>query len=443
MKLEYKLDKYNKEILCDDNEEHQVMMEWEKTYMEKIIETLNPSGKVLEIGFGLGYSAYKICNFKDVKEYNVIECNPTVWNKFNNFKQDYKISRPELSVELIKGRWEDVLQLLDKYDYIFFDDYSNNDFNNKRFDSFLYEVLLNHTKIGTKISVFSITNLEHIYKNIDCINVSCSKYDIDIPDNCNYIKTNEVFIPIIIKIQEPESDLKDKLFKSKNKKTPDNLILNNILETRNKYQELVNDKKKRNPSCSLIVIDNFYNNPYETRNFILTQEFSVKGNYPGVRTQSFATQELKNALQKYVEPFGGKITHFLIPDENSNNKDIYNGSFQIATSRDRSWVHIDGFNNWAAVLYLTPDAPVSSGTSFYRFHDGTSCERDMNILKNKDQIDLYSQDLTKWIKVDTVGNVFNRLIIFNSKVFHMSMDYFGTIKEDCRLFQVFFFSTEY
>ena len=29
---------------------------------------------------------------------------------------------------------------------------------------------------------------------------------------------------------------------------------------------------------------------------------------------------------------------------------------------DRSWIHTDSWNNWAAVLYLTPDAPESSGT---------------------------------------------------------------------------------
>lgn len=219
---------------------------------------------------------------------------------------------------------------------------------------------------------------------------------------------------------------------------------NNIIEKiDNKYQLLINDRKIRNPSCSLIVIDNFYKNPYETRNYILTQDFSIKGNYPGLRTSSFANEELKNVLQKYVEPFGGKIIHFLIPNETSNNSEIYNGSFQLATSRDKSWVHIDGYNNWAGVLYLTPDAPVTSGTAFYRFHDGTTCERDMNILKNKVQTDMYSQDLTKWTKVDTIGNVFNRLILFNSKLFHMSMDYFGVNKDDCRLFQVFFFSTEY
>jgi hypothetical protein len=206
---------------------------------------------------------------------------------------------------------------------------------------------------------------------------------------------------------------------------------------------LRNDIITRNPSCGLIVIDNFYCNALDTRNYILTQEFSVRGNYPGQRTISYANEHLKETIQKYVEPFGGKITDFPIPNQDGSNADkIYNGSFQYTTSRDRSWVHIDGFNNWAGVLYLTPDAPLSSGTSFYKFDDGTTCKRDMELLENKEDIDRCSQDLTKWEKVDQVGNVFNRLILFNANRFHMSMDYFGDTKENGRLFQVFFFSTE-
>jgi hypothetical protein len=210
-----------------------------------------------------------------------------------------------------------------------------------------------------------------------------------------------------------------------------------------KHNILLNDTIKRLPSCGLIVIDNFYNNAIETRNYILTQEFSVRGNYPGQRTISYANEHLKEIIQKYVEPFGGKIIDFPIPKEDgSDASKIYNGSFQYTTSRDRSWVHIDGYNNWAGVLYLTPNAPLSSGTSFYRFHDGTTCKRDMELLENKKEIDNCSQDLTKWEKIDQVGNVFNRLILFNSNRFHMSMDYFGDNKENGRLFQVFFFSTE-
>jgi hypothetical protein len=210
-----------------------------------------------------------------------------------------------------------------------------------------------------------------------------------------------------------------------------------------KYKSLFDDIKTRKPSCGLIVIDNFYNNPLETRNYILTQDFTVRGNYPGQRTISYATQQLKDIIQEYVLPFGGKITDFPMPDEsNMNNNDIYNGAFQYTTSRDHSWVHIDGFNNWAGVLYMTPNAPLSSGTAFYNFHDGTTCEKDQKIMNNKTETDISSQDLTKWQLVDRVGNVFNRLILFDSKRFHMSMDYFGDSKENGRLFQVFFFSTE-
>lgn len=206
---------------------------------------------------------------------------------------------------------------------------------------------------------------------------------------------------------------------------------------------LFNDIKTRRPSCGLIIIDNFYNNAQETRDYILTQEFSVKGNYPGKRTISYATNGLKEVIQKYVEPFGGKITDFPIPKEDGSDADkIYNGAFQYTTSRDRSWIHIDGHNNWAGVLYLTPDAPLTSGTAFYQLYDGTSCARDLTILDNKTETDKWSQDLTKWKKVDEVGNVFNRLILFNSNRFHMSQDYFGDTKENGRLFQVFFFSTE-
>jgi hypothetical protein len=210
-----------------------------------------------------------------------------------------------------------------------------------------------------------------------------------------------------------------------------------------KNNKLLLANQKRNPSCGLLVIDNFYNNPMETRNFILTQEFSVKGNYPGKRTISYANEDCKHIIQQYVEPFGGKITEFHIPNEDgSDATGIYNGAFQYTTSRDRSWIHIDGHNNWAGLVYLTPDAPLTSGTAFYKLYDGTSCKQDMELLNSKQETDRWSQDLTKWSEVDRVGNVFNRLILFNSNRFHMSIDYFGDSKENGRLFQVFFFSTE-
>lgn len=138
MELVYKKDKLGKDILCDKDENHQVMMEWEQPYMEESIQQLNPFGKVLEIGFGLGYTATKLCSFTNVTEYNVIECTPIVWDKFEEFKSEQQLLRPELKVNLIKGRWEDVLQTTGIYDCIYFDDYvlSSNQVVNDRFKCF-------------------------------------------------------------------------------------------------------------------------------------------------------------------------------------------------------------------------------------------------------------------------------------------------------------------
>jgi predicted O-methyltransferase YrrM len=454
MDLVYKKDKNGKDILCNEDERHQIMMEWEKPYMEKSIELLNPFGKVLEIGFGLGYSATKICSFKNVKEYNVIECMPIVWEKFEEFKNKQQITRPDLKINLIKGRWEDVLQTTETFDSIYFDDYVlNSDIDvgnrrmvNNRISYFLQKVLQNHTKIGSRISFYSTINCLEMYKNTSCIDVECSEYEIDIPSDCKYAKGDKMYIPIITKTSNAELDLKDKLINHNNVNV-NSVVQEQVkkeMEKQTKYKKFFDDIQVRGPSCGLIVIDNFYKNPHETRKYILTQEFSVRGNYPGQRTVSYATQHLKDIIQGYVMPFGGKITDFPIPDENNNNSNanIYNGSFQYTTSRDRSWVHIDGYNNWGGVLYMTPNAPLSSGTAFYKFNDGSECQRDQDILENKTDTDTYSQDMTKWQLVDRAGNVFNRLILFNSKRFHMSMDYFGDSKENGRLFQVFFFSTE-
>ena len=252
----------------------------------------------------------------------------------------------------------------------------------------------------------------------------------------NFIE-NKIKNNIIIDISDTEENIINEQENLKNEN------LNDIYKYHIIRKLLFSERIKRGPSCNLIVVDNFYNNPLETRNYILTQDFFVSGNFPGKRTISYANDNLKEIIQKYVEPFGGKITEFPCPNiDNSDASTIYNGAFQYTTSRDRSWIHTDKWNNWAGVLFLTPDAPITAGTAFYKFYDDSMCQEDSKILKNQDETDRFSQDLTKWQLVDRVGNVFNRLILFNANRYHMSMDYFGDTKENGRLFQVFFFSTE-
>ena len=296
MKLTYKEDNYGKKILCNEDASHQIMMEWEKPYMEKSIEVLDPCGKVLEIGFGMGYSARKICSYKAVKEYSIIECTPIVWEEFEKFKKEQEMIRPELKINLIKGRWEDVLNTTSIFDCIYFDDYKLDEdpltqhLSINRLLTFLIEVLKNNTKIGSKISYYTTTSSESFFKKVNCIDVKIIEFPVQIPDNCKYAKGDKMYIPLVTKIKEADTDLKDKLLNI-NKHSHNNSVTNDKIEkeieNQKKYKKLFDDIQARPPSCGLIVIDNFYNNAYDTRKYILTQDFMVRGNYPGQRIISF------------------------------------------------------------------------------------------------------------------------------------------------------------
>jgi hypothetical protein len=177
------------------------------------------------------------------------------------------------------------------------------------------------------------------------------------------------------------------------------------------------------------VLDNFYPEPDKLRSIALETDFSVTGNFPGRRTEPYLDDAIVDAIADAVrEPI------------RDWHEDISNGAFQSTTCRDRTWIHADLHNNWAGVLYLTPNAPPLAGTSFYKHIDtGYSIYPDDEGLRDKCDSD--SQDYAKWVKLDLVANVYNRLILFRAKQFHASEMYFGNDLETGRLFQTFFFNT--
>ena len=48
----------------------------------------------------------------------------------------------------------------------------------------------------------------------------------------------------------------------------------------------------------------------------------------------------------------------------------------------------------------------------------------------------------KWEMIQSVSNEFNKIVVYDSKLYHSSLDYFGDTLQNGRLFQVFFFDTE-
>ena len=200
LQQEYKIDKYGKEILLQDNK-NQVMMEWEKPYMEACIDKLQPKGDVLEIGFGMGYSATQIQKYKP-KSHTIIEMDKTVIKRLKKWAKDYD------NIIVVEGTWQEKLKDLGKFDEIFFDDFPLKEPKNilelkllvERLPMFLDICRFNHSKSTTKFSAY-IHDLTGEFKNRMENNphYSYKEYymDIDLPDNCNYYRDNKGIIPII------------------------------------------------------------------------------------------------------------------------------------------------------------------------------------------------------------------------------------------------------
>ena len=163
---------------------------------------------------------------------------------------------------------------------------------------------------------------------------------------------------------------------------------------------------------NLIVIDNFLDDPDKIRFYALGLDFNrYQVSVPGVRSM-----RLGGALQTEVEDklkiaFGCKE---IIWDMTQDTL-----CFQSCMEGTETWIHVDsqGENQgeWAAVLYLTPNPVLDSGTGIFE-----SPDHDMNI---------------------GVGNVYNRLVAYRGKVlYHRSIvPGFGNTLETSRLTQTFFF----
>jgi hypothetical protein len=191
-----------------------------------------------------------------------------------------------------------------------------------------------------------------------------------------------------------------------------------------------------NPKSTSWVVDNFYESPDEVREFALKQEYVEGGfgrGFIGRRTeQQFLFPCLK---ERFEEIMGKEITEW--------ESHGMNGRFQVAWAGEPLVYHCDS-QKWGGMLYLTPEAPYSCGTTLYA-HKKT---RARNYYEEgwdvawKDTPGDSHLDGTHFETVDSLGNVYNRLVIFDASCIHSASQYFGTVMENSRLWQMFFFDTK-
>lgn len=196
----------------------------------------------------------------------------------------------------------------------------------------------------------------------------------------------------------------------------------------------------------LLAVDNFFDDPDEIRAIALAQEYREDlHRYKGLRsTHRFLWPHLREEFGRLL---GTPVTEWL-------NLDM-NGRFQQTSYQDPLVWHHD-LQSYAAAVYLTPDAPPQSGTSFWR--DRThGCRRrpdhplerkrlvsDQSVAKAHsvvyDEHNLLHAD--NWELIESVAGLYNRLVIWDASLIHSATtyDHFsanGTAPT--RLVQLFFF----
>lgn len=193
-----------------------------------------------------------------------------------------------------------------------------------------------------------------------------------------------------------------------------------------------------NEDKGLIVVDNFYADPNFVREWATNEiKFSPSNYHKGERaTERFSIFGTKEKLEQII----GK------PIYNWNHDNYANGIFQFCTADQPIVYHVDN-QTYAGIVFLTPDAPPSTGTAFYRSKVTGDYRFDdekrqtisyVRAFKGK-SAEMNFYDGTNFEKIDEVGNVYNRLVLFDAKNIHAATQYFGDAIDNSRFFHMFFF----
>jgi hypothetical protein len=195
------------------------------------------------------------------------------------------------------------------------------------------------------------------------------------------------------------------------------------------------------------IIENFYENPDAIRKFALTQEYTFCHNrlnleyvYPGCRTKDLF--DLDSALH---EKICKKLVSVFHNSEHDTMRWAVSTSFQsVSAEYGQGVIHTDHNTIFAAVLYLTPDAPLDSGTSLFKPNKSFDDEKYQRALNDNDtrfragEIIMDTSYHSMFDEIVRVNNVYNTLILYEGRHYHAANQFFGKTMNDSRLAQVFF-----
>ena len=408
----------------------------------------------INIGAGLGETDFLFDN------YDIIYCfepNDYCFNELKNKLYDSKFKLYNYGISDIDGYskfnncqhsgYSSILDFDENSEFYKYCDEIDKGFNNinnvtkikvKRLDTFIKENNiekidlikidtqghdLNVVKsLGNKINIVDTIILEcqikNLYKN------SFTKEEIINYMNSKYFK--------LIK-EEPTSEIVEDF--------EENLVFEKS-ENNMKLRILPEISINKNIPTALI-IDNFYDNVDEVRKYALTLDYESEEIHGAVGFRCESGRKIYNGTKEYFE----HLLNVKIQDDNKVGGWNYstNGCFQWCPKGTRLVYHCDS-QNYAGIIYLTPDAPVNCGTRLLRHKKHKIKDNKIfglddwhELIENKDNL---FTDKTPWEEIDNFGNIYNRLVLFNSYNIHAVSEYFGDNINNSRLFQLFFFNVK-
>jgi len=206
---------------------------------------------------------------------------------------------------------------------------------------------------------------------------------------------------------------------------------------------------------SIVVLDDFYDNPDAIRHLALQQAFARKPNatYPGV--EAFAADV-------DWEPVRRRMAESIPCDVSGpcpKNPPFRQGKFRIAVAADDA-TRLDGVHEdvqaWSGVVYLTPldRHQRYDAVAFYRHRATGLCASsdtwwlhvsatldlaNLSASERQERYWAYMRDMSQWETIAQVENRYNRALLLFAQRFHGSVGLFGTVPENARLTQHFEF----
>lgn len=211
----------------------------------------------------------------------------------------------------------------------------------------------------------------------------------------------------------------------------------------------------------ITVVDNFYHDPYAIREYAMSLDYSREDNSPWPGFRSDYLEVINIELHTLLK---AKLTKLFFEDVKDVEFELQVNFHVTPASFGNGWVHTDIGTSFAGVIYLTPNAPLECGTTIFnnlprelklsidaRYKETNGYETHIKSAKqhafkiaelnigNSEPYDIIREEHNnRFTESCKISNMFNRLVVYPSNLYHTESKFFGTSLNDSRLTQVFF-----